>query len=73
MCGHPVRPGPARHWSAAVVVLAAIAVAAILIAALAVGAATDQPPVGDVTVPNIVGMSLDRADAVVDDQGLVAG
>ena len=69
----PGAPGPVRHWSAAVVVLAAIAVAAILIAALAVGAAKDQPPVGDVTVPNIVGMSLDRADAVVDDQGLVLG
>jgi high affinity sulfate transporter 1 len=69
----PGAPGSARHWPAAVVVLAAIAVASILIAALAVGGANDQPPAGDVTVPNIVGMSLDRAASAVDDQGLVLG
>ena len=69
----PGDPGPRRRWSAGIVLVAAVAVVAILIAAIAGAGEEETPTTGTVLAPNIVGMSIGRATAVVEAQGLVLG
>jgi len=70
---HRDEPPARRHWSSAIVVLIAVAVVAVLVAALTAGRTGSAPIAGDVAVPNIVGMTIDRASTVVDKQGLELG
>ncbi len=66
-------PVQRRHWSSAIVILVAVAVVASLVAALTAGRGSDVPTAGSVAVPNIVGMTVDRASATLDKQGLELG
>jgi high affinity sulfate transporter 1 len=63
---------PARRWSIGLLTLATVAVAA-LAGALVLGDAERRPPTAGITMPNLIGLPLDRARATIDGLGLVLG
>jgi high affinity sulfate transporter 1 len=70
----PVAAGepPPRRWSIGLLVLGSVAVAA-LAGALVLGGSDQRPPTAGITMPNLIGLPLDRARATIDGLGLVLG
>ena len=64
-----------RHWTAGVLAVGGIAILAVLAIGVLTGLGDTAPeaPAGEVIVPNLVGMPLDRARTTTGDRGLVLG
>jgi SulP family sulfate permease len=74
--GPPMEPPePPRRWTAGLVVVGGVAVVGVLAVALLVGSgdAGPRPPAGEVVVPNLVGLPLERARQSAEARGLVLG
>jgi len=64
---------PQRRWTAGVVIVGAAAIGGMLVVSLLVGAGDTgpKPPTGEVVVPNLIGLPLDRAREATEARGLV--